>query len=325
MKHIAPLLNVLLPVLLLGGCTAATIVQSGTEDTNKITMELIGSNEHLLNRGMVDAARRFKMSDGVEIDAWAIKSRKKDARPAGTVVVLHGTGQSKANYLGIGANLAKMGYGVVLIDLRCHGRSGGKYITCGAKEKMDVKTVVDAMIKDKVVTAKPLYVLGVTFGGATAIQYAAIEPNVAGVVAFAPWKDTAAKARRDVGLMMSEEEFQKVLADAGKLAEFDPMTTSAVRDAAKLKCPLYLIHGALDMVVPLSDSQAILQAAGGPKKLKVIMPGPEQLAVGIGWETWVPDQVDMVAKGKLNEKKKPAKPPTSNKKPSTPSRIPKPE
>ncbi len=37
----------------------------------------------------------------------------------------------------------------------------------------------------------------------------------------------------------------------GKLlgTDFDPLSTSAVNDAAKLKCPVYIIHGLLDLAV----------------------------------------------------------------------------
>lgn len=277
-----------------------SIVESKTIPRNLIAMELVGSGEQLQKRGTIDIHRTFAISETVEIDTWVINAKTNPAQ--GTAILLHGTDESKANYLGIGKNLAAMGYDVVLIDLRSHGRSTGKYITYGAKEKLDVKTIVDALIDEKKITAKPLYVFGVTLGGATAIQYAAIEPNVAGIVVVAPWKDTASAARRKLflaGLTMSEEEFQKILADSGKLADFDPLNTSAVNDAGKLKCPVYIIHGLLDMAVPVSDSEAIIAQIKGPKKLKIIMPGPEQAAIGIGWEKWIPEQIDMVAKGKL--------------------------
>jgi len=103
---------------------------------------------------------------------------------------------------------------------------------------------------------------------------------------------------------MKPEDFQDVMDKAGKLADFDPAATSAFNDAAKLKCPVYIIHGLLDLAVPLDDSKAILSQIPGPKKLKVIMPGPEQIAVGLSLETWVPKQIDMVAKGKLTSSEK---------------------
>ncbi len=281
-----------------------SLVESKTAPRNIITMELVGTGEQLLKRNLIDMHRTFAMPDAVEIDTWVINAKTQPA--LGTVVLLHGTEQSKANYIGIGGNLAKMGYDVVLIDLRSHGRSTGKYITYGAKEKQDVKNIVDSLISEKKIPAKPIYVFGVTFGGATAIQYAAIEPNVEGVVVVAPWKDTPSAARRKIfmaDVAMKEQDFQQTLSNAGKLADFDPQTTSAVNDAAKLNCPVYIIHGLLDLAVPVSDSEAIIANVKGPKKLKIIMPGPEQAAVGIGWEQWVPDQIDLVAKGKLDSVK----------------------
>lgn len=288
----------LLCVPLLVGCESSKIVQSGTAPRNKITMELVGTADELLQRKQITAHRTVRTGDGVNIDAWAIAHRT-DGEALGTVVVLHGEDQSKANYIGVGTNLAKRGYDVVLIDLRMHGRSGGDYITCGAKEKQDVKQVLDAFVQTGTVAAKPLYVFGVTFGGATAIQYAALDPRVEGVVAIAPWKDTVSKARRDMGQLASDEELKNHLDEAGRLAGFDPYTTSALLDAPKLHCPVYLIHGMLDLVVPVADSRAIYNALPGPKKLKIIAPGPEQMAVGIGWETWVPEQIHAMATGNV--------------------------
>ncbi len=302
MKQTTCLWGIIFLLTVVAGCTSTRIIESGTQPPNKITMELVGTGEQLLKQNRIDLHRVFVMADKTDIDVWVINPKGKGtAKPRGTVILLHGEGQSKANYIGIGTNLAKMGFDVVLIDLRCHGRSGGKYITCGAKEKQDVKTVVDTLIAEKKIISEPLYVFGVTFGGATGIQYAAIEPNVRGVVAIAPWKDTVSKARRDVGLLMNKEDFEKVLDEIAQAADFNPRTTSAVIDAANLNCPVYLIHGMLDLAVPVADSEAILEALPGPKKLKIIMPGPEQLAVGIGWETWVPKQIEKVVKGKIQK------------------------
>jgi alpha-beta hydrolase superfamily lysophospholipase len=295
MKPIAHVTVGLLLVVLGSGCEGAKIVTAGT--TDKLAMDLAGTGEQLLRRGQIDLCRRFPMADGTAIDVWTVRA---ETNTGGAVVVLHGDGQSKANYLGMGRELARKGYDVVLIDLRCHGRSGGKYITCGAREKRDVQAVVDALAAEKNITPEPLYVFGVNFGGATAIQYAAIEPKVRGVVAVAPWKDTVSKARRDLGLLISDEQFAVKLDEAGKLADFDPKATSAVLDAATLTCPVYLIHGLLDAVVPVADSQAIYDALTGPRKLKIILPGsPEYLVMIASLDAWYAEQVDLLAKGEL--------------------------
>jgi pimeloyl-ACP methyl ester carboxylesterase len=309
MKRIIAFLGVVCLLLTASGCESTRIVQAKTEGTNLITMELVGTGDQLVARKTIDLARQFTMADGTVIDAWVINAKTEDGKKPdkvlGTAVLLHGLNESKANYLGVGGNLSKKGYDVVLIDLRCHGRSTGKYITCGAKEKHDVKTVLDTLAKEKKIQADPIYVCGASFGGATAIQYAAIEPKVAGIVAIAAWKDTASKARRDVGLLMNEAKFKKTLAQAGKTAGFDPTATSALLDIPKTKAHVYLIHGLLDIsLVPVDESQALFAAANEPKKLHIITPGPEQMALMLIWEQWLADQVDLVAKGKLKTKPK---------------------
>jgi pimeloyl-ACP methyl ester carboxylesterase len=289
------------------GCSqdfyAEKIVESKTSPPNRVWMGLVGSGQQLQAQGIIDLQRRFDRPDDTKIDTWVINAKTKPA--SGTVILLHGEGECKANYLDIGKNLAKMGYDVVLIDLRSHGQSTGKYITLGAKEKLDVQAIVNTLAREKKILAKPLYVFGVTFGAATALQYAAIEPEVAGVVVVAPWKDAVSVARRKLflaGLNMKPGQLREVFDRAGKLADFDLAKTSAFNDAAKLKCPVYIIHGLFDMAVPLDDSKAILAQLKGPKKLDIILPGAQQIAVGLGWKTWVPQQIDMVAKGKLTAK-----------------------
>jgi pimeloyl-ACP methyl ester carboxylesterase len=307
MKHLLLSVLVLAVMVLSMGCTGKKIVQANTEPRNQIIMEMVGTGEQLTRRGQISMHKVYPREDDVKIDVWVINAAPGPARA--TAILLHGLGQSKANYIGIGRNLAKRQYDVVLIDLRCHGRSTAQYITCGAKEKQDVQAIVDDLAAAGKIKPAPLYVFGVTFGGATAIQYAAIEPDVKGVVALAPWKDTYSKARRDMGMMMDDAEFNAALDEAGKLADFDPHETSAISDARDLQIPVYLIHGMLDLAVPVADSEAIFQALPyGQKRLRIINPGPEQMAVGIGWETWVPDQIDAVRNGSFLQKDKSDKP-----------------
>jgi len=294
-------LSLITLLLIVGGCGNTKIIEPQTSMDNKWKMDLMGTGDELQKKGIISFHRRFTRPDEVIIDVWGINAKVTvPTKPSGTVVILHGTGESKANYLDMGKKLAKRGFDVVLIDLRRHGRSTGKYITCGAKEKLDVKDVVDTLIAEKKIIAKPLYVFGVTFGGATAIQYAAIEPSVCGVVAIAPWKDTRSKAKRDLGMLTSRQDVNKALDEIGKIAEFDPNSTSAACDAVKLTCPVYLVHGGFDMVVPVSDSEAIFLALNGPRKLKIVLPGVDQTAIVLrGVSAWEADLVENLATGKV--------------------------
>ena len=143
--------------LIAAGCGNTKIIETQTSMDNKWTMELVGTGDELQKKGLINFHRRFTRPGEVIIDVWGINAKvKAPTEPSGTVVILHGTGESKANYFDMGKKLAKRGFDVVLIDLRRHGRSTGKYITCGAKEKQDVKTIVDTLVAEKKILAEPL-------------------------------------------------------------------------------------------------------------------------------------------------------------------------
>lgn len=267
------------------------------------TMDLI-SPASMIKQKEIDAARTIEASDKTPLSVFIIKAKLNQSgqkAALGTAVILHGLGESKTRfpYLGAGQVLSRKGYDVVLIDLRTHGRSGGKYITYGVKEKYDVKTVVDTLVKEGAVSDK-VYVFGMTLGATVAIQYAAIDPRCKGVVAMTPYKDMESIARRLVPLTMSQQDFMKVLARAGEMADIKPADASSVDAVRNIKCPILLIHGLVDLIVPYDQSEAIFAAANEPKKLLAITPGPERLALaGLILEDWIAEKVDLMAQGKL--------------------------
>ena len=151
---------------------ARQIIEYNT-DSGRLLLNLTGTAEQLLKRKRIDAHRSITVADGTKIDVWVLKAKRDRGSAGGTALLLHGLGESKAKYLRAGEHLAKMGYDVVLPDLRAHGRSGGKYVTYGALEKLDVKAVMDDLIGSGTVH-KNVYVFGVTLGAATAIQYGSV-------------------------------------------------------------------------------------------------------------------------------------------------------
>ena len=266
----------------------------------KIAMDVTGSGQRLIRQKRIDLNPRMEMADGTEIDVWVLRAKPgPEGVNLGTALLLHGLGESKARYLPAGENLSKKGFDVVLVDLRCHGRSGGEYVTYGAWEKQDVKAVMDRLIADGTVQGE-IYVFGATLGATTAIQYAASDRRVKGVIALTPYKDAASTGRRVLfatAPTMSHDEYERVLAQAGEMADFDPHATSSVAAARSVLCPLLLVHGLLDLSVPLESSQAIYEAAAGPKKLIVVTPGPEQLvlATQIEFGGWIPERIRELA------------------------------
>ncbi len=226
---------------------------------------VLPESEKMVKGGTISAARLYTMPDGTKIDLWVYKASTK-TKGQGTVLFLHDVGDSKVTYMRIARKLVKKGFDCVLTDLRAHGRSSRKITTFGALEKQDQKRTIDELYKEKVIS-EPLYVFGFGLGGAVAIQYAAIDPRVQGVMAMAPYLDIQTIGRKFLPLLLSDEDFQKVIIRAGEIGEFDPADASALKAIAMVRCPVLLVHGKFDMAVPHAHSEALLAAAGGPKEL----------------------------------------------------------
>ncbi len=266
----------------------------------RLLLDLTGTGHDLAQTGRIDLHREITGANGTPIDVWVLSAHPTATAEGtrGTAVLLHGITESKAAYLGAAEQLSRKGYDVVLPDLRAHGRSGGEYVTYGALESRDVKAVMDLLIGAGTVDEK-VVVFGTTLGATTAIQYAAIDQRVQGVLALTPYKDAAAIARRRIALSapaMGIEDFQTVLDRAGEIAEFNPAEASSVEAARVMAAPLHLVHGLLDVWVPLEHSKAIYKAAPGPKKLTVVTPGPEQVALAVAMESWIAEKLDQLAR-----------------------------
>jgi pimeloyl-ACP methyl ester carboxylesterase len=126
-----------------------------------------------------------------------------------------------------------------------------------------------------------------------AVQYAAIDPRCQGVLAISP--PTGVK---DVSRMLyplaTQDWLDKTIACAGEMADFDPDDASALDAAGKLKCPLVLVHGRLDIIVPHSHSERIYAAASGPRKL-ISRPLLNHTTVQIGQNGWIVKQMANLA------------------------------
>ncbi len=250
-------------------------------------------SQKLLKAEPTHLHRRLKGHEGIDIDVWVLRSRWRwkgagDFQVVrGTVICLHPLLASKTYFLALGRLLARQGWDVVLMDLRAHGRSGGKYVTWGAKEKYDVKRAVDQLLAEGTISER-IYVCGSSLGGTVAIQYAAIDPRCRGVLALAPPASALRIGRRFLPLL-SRAAYEAAWKRAGEIAGFDPAEASAEEAARKLTCPLRIVHGWLDLLVPYRHSQDIIGAAAGPKKLIPLILGghvPE-----IGRSAWVADQI----------------------------------
>ena len=78
----------------------------------------------------------FTTEDGIPLAAWLIRH----PNPSGVLLLLHGYGACKADLLDVAKALHQKGsYHLFLIDFRSHGASGGRLISFGKQEVLDVQ------------------------------------------------------------------------------------------------------------------------------------------------------------------------------------------
>jgi uncharacterized protein len=184
----------------------------------------------------------FPTTDGVQLSGWYVPSRNGAA-----VVVLHGAGADRSSVVEHGVVLAHHGYGVLLLDTRGHGRSGGDAMDFGWYGPTDILAAVSFLQSRPDVTEERIGVVGISMGGEQAIAAAGVDERIRAVVA----EGVTGMQAEDHGWVERygiQGSFQSVIdpvmyGTAGLLSGLDP--PMALRDAIASAAPrpLLLIAG----------------------------------------------------------------------------------
>ena len=120
----------------------------------------------------------FPTVDGVTLSGWYIPSTNGAA-----VVLLHGSGSTRAGVLDHAVVLADHGYGVLMFDARGHGRSSGRAMALGWYGDRDTSAAVTFLRSQPDVDDARIAAVGMSMGGEEAIGAAAADDRIQAVVA----------------------------------------------------------------------------------------------------------------------------------------------
>lgn len=151
----------------------------------------------------------------------------------------------------------KLGFNVFLADQRAHGKSQGKTITFGVKERYDVQSWVNYFTK-RFGEQQKIYLSGLSMGGATVLMASNIglSENVIGILADCPYSSPKAILCTVIKQLGFPVKLTYALAklSAKWLGKFDMEESSAIQAIRESEIPTLIMHGNADDFVPCSMS-----------------------------------------------------------------------
>lgn len=158
----------------------------------------------------------------------------------------------------------EMGHNLLLINQRAHGKSQGKTICFGLKERHDLMNWVEYAL-NRFGADISIFLYGVSMGGATVLMASDLNlpQNVKAIIADCPYANAM-----DVILDVGKKELPIpmwlmrpfVVLGARIFGGFDVNETDAIRAVKNSNIPILIIHGSSDTFVPCAMSEEIKKA-----------------------------------------------------------------
>ena len=215
---------------------------------------------------------RIPTADGLTLDGWFIAEPGADR----TIVICHGAGANKGNFIWFLGPLARHGYNVVFFDFRAHGASDGRTTTYGIRERRDVQAVVDWLKLNRPEQSKIIVGLGSSQGSMALALAAAEDRRIDAIILDSPFTSPYELAHHHARRVPVLGPALVNIIMAGMCAQTGTnfFTASATQAVSSLgNRPVMVIHGDQDVMMPASHSQQLYDAATGPREIW-FGPGP---------------------------------------------------
>jgi uncharacterized protein len=224
------------------------------------------------------------VAEGLRLRTWT-RTGSPD-RPA--VVIVHGLGDSLESYVDRANVLNRRGHTVLLLDLRAHGGSEGRYTTLGGREREDVRAAMDALRRAGQARAG-LVLMGHSMGAVAVLRAAVGAPDLRAVIVEAPFDTYRATVAHHARLLYGMPAWVPLIPITIALAEwragFRADDVDAVAASAAFAAPLLAIADGADTRMPAEVVRRVAEAHPGPHRLWVA-PGADHVGAVLVPDYW---------------------------------------
>ena len=200
----------------------------------------------------------------VELATTFASPGEPETRP--TILFLHGKGGDASEWEPDALRAVRLGYNVLVPDLRGHGRSGGTFFTLGFLEKEDLALTVAAAHDGFGIDAERLGIHSCSAGSSVALEFAANRSGVRAIWLESPFARPREMARHYLSratrlprwmlgltshfaIARAVAEIREALGvlpgEHGGIDAVDP-----IRSAGRVSAAVLLVHGEEDRMVP---------------------------------------------------------------------------
>ena len=205
--------------------------------------------------------------DGYALHVQFLQNPAPDGR---YVIISHGYTDNRYGALKYAKLYLDMGFNVIVYDLRGHGENEETFCTYSARERRDLKALIDDT-RARYADVRALGLHGESLGAATSIAVLDGKPPVDFVVADCGFSEIASVLKGGLKSMNRPEWLVNVASLGAKLRY--GFSFSEMRPIDSLKnneIPILFIHGAQDAFIPPAHSEAMKAATKGYSELRLV-------------------------------------------------------
>jgi fermentation-respiration switch protein FrsA (DUF1100 family) len=210
--------------------------------------------------------------DGLKLKGYYIESKKESDV---TIILVHGY-SSKGKHMGFFAEYyyEKLGFNVLMPDLRGHGESEGNYIGFGWHDRLDIIKWINYIVKSKGENEK-IFLHGISMGASTVLMTSGEElpVNVKGIISDCAYSSVEKILTYQARKMYGLPKFPVIPATSllcRLRSGYNFREASAIEQLKKCKLPILFIHGYKDNFVPTSMVHELYNTVNGNKDLLLI-------------------------------------------------------
>lgn len=210
---------------------------------------------------------RFPTRGGLRLYGWWIPGRPQ----APLLILVHGWKRNVERMLPLVPLLNSGGYSLLLFDARSHGSSDADGLSNMLKFSEDIRAAVDEGLQRR--GGGPLGLIGHSVGGAACLHATSLDQRIGAVMSIGAFAHPGRMMRRDflakgipaflVPLLLKYVSW-KIGASLDEIAP--------VNRLGHISCPIAIIHGEEDRIVPIEHGRE-LAAAGGSHLRSWFIPG----------------------------------------------------